>query len=194
MADLVSVKRQWSLTQEAFDLLLSWLDPERERAGEKYEEIRARLIKVFAYRGCHTPEELADETINRVAKKLDAVAGSYEGDPALYFYGVAQMIHLEYLRRKTELPPQIPSPPDDFEDDFEQEHQCLDECLDRLTESNRELILQYYTDESRRKINNRKELARRLGIGPNALRIRAHRVRDGLEKCIDVCMKKDSQG
>jgi DNA-directed RNA polymerase specialized sigma24 family protein len=187
MADLVSVKRQWSLTQEAFDLLLSWLDPERERAGEKYEEIRARLIKVFSYRGCHTPEELADETINRVARKVDAVAESYDGDPALYFYGVAQMIHLEYSRRKPEVPPQVLS----LADDTEHEHQCLDECLDRLTEANRELILQYYTDESRRKINNRKELARRLGIGPNALRIRAHRVRDGLEKCIDTCMKKD---
>ena len=74
MADLVSVKKQWSLTKEAFDSLLSWLDPDREWAGEKYEVIRARLIKVFAYRGCHTPEELADETINRVAKKIDEVS------------------------------------------------------------------------------------------------------------------------
>ena len=188
MGDSVSVKKQWTLTQEAFDSLLSWLDPEREPAGEKYEEIRARLIKVFAYRGCHTPEELADETINRVAKKIDSVAESYDGDPALFFYGVAQMIHLEYLRRTTVLPPPVASPPEDVE----KEHQCLDECLDRLTAGNRELILQYYTDESRTKINNRKQLAQRLGIGPNALRIRAHRVRDSLERCIDVCLKKEN--
>jgi hypothetical protein len=125
MADLVSVKKQWTLTQVAFDSLLAWLDPERERAGEKYEVIRARLIKVFAYRGCHTPEELADETINRVTRKIDTVAESYDGDPALYFYGVAQMIHLEYLRRKTEPQP----PPASHPEDSEQEYQCLDECL-----------------------------------------------------------------
>ena len=187
MADLVSVKKQWSLTKEAFDSLLSWLDPDREWAGEKYEVIRARLIKVFAYRGCHTPEELADETINRVAKKIDEVAESYDGEPALYFYGVAQMIHLEYLRRKTE--PALPAV--NLPEDSEQEHQCLDECLDRLTGPNRELILQYYTDESRARINNRKQLASRLGIGLNALRIRAHRVRDSLENCMELCMKEE---
>ena len=188
MADLVSVKKQWSLTQEAFDSLLAWLDPERERAGEKYEVIRARLIKVFAYRGCHTPEELADETINRVTKKIESVAESYDGDPALYFYGVAQMIHLEYLRRRAE-----PAPPAaDQSEDAEQEYQCLDECLDRLTAPNRELILQYYTDESRARINNRKQLASRLGIGLNALRIRAHRVRDSLESCMEICMKEEN--
>ena len=188
MADSVSVKKQWTLNQEAFDSLLAWLGPERERAGEKYEEIRARLIKVFAYRGCHTPEELADETINRVARKIDSVAESYDGDPALYFYGVAQMIHLEYLRRKPDPPLPAANPPADFE----REYQCLDECLDRLTAANRELILQYYTDESRTRINNRKLLARELDIGPNALRIRAHRVRDSLESCMEICMQNEN--
>ena len=100
------------------------------------------------------------------------------------------MIHLEYLRRKTEPQPPAAS----HAEDSEQEYQCLDECLDRLTSTNRELILQYYTDESRARINNRKQLASRLGIGLNALRIRAHRLRDGLESCMEVCMEKENVG
>jgi len=39
------MKKEWVLTQEAFDRLLGWLDPDRESAGEKYEAIRLRLIK-----------------------------------------------------------------------------------------------------------------------------------------------------
>ena len=49
-------------------MLLEWLDPNLDLAGEKYEEIRRGLIKIFGYRGCSDAEGLADETINRVAR------------------------------------------------------------------------------------------------------------------------------
>ncbi len=62
--------KEWTLTQAALDSLLAWLDPDRDRAGAKYEAIRTRLIKVFVCRGCPEAEDLADETINRVASKL----------------------------------------------------------------------------------------------------------------------------
>ena len=62
--------KDWSLSQEDFDALLAWLDPEREQAGLKYEQIRGSLIKIFTGRGCTDPEELADETINRVTAKI----------------------------------------------------------------------------------------------------------------------------
>jgi hypothetical protein len=69
-------KGNWTLTQEGFDGLLTWLSPDREQAGRKYEEIRLRLIKIYTRRGCTTPEELADEVFNRVTKKLPEIAGS----------------------------------------------------------------------------------------------------------------------
>ena len=98
------MNKEWVLTQESFDALLAWLDPNRELAGRKYEDIRTRLIKIFSCRGCYEPEDLADETINRVTKKLKDIESSFVGERARYFYGVANKVHMEYLRRK-------PAPP-----------------------------------------------------------------------------------
>jgi len=79
--------------------MLDWLDTDRERAGSKYEAIRLRLIKIFTCRGCQAAEELADETINRVIARIVEIANGYQGDPALYFYGVAQKVFLEDARK-----------------------------------------------------------------------------------------------
>src|SRR6202008_1561467 len=103
------MNKNWSLSQEAFDALLDWLDSDRELAGIKYEQIRSRLIKFFTGRGCIDPEELADETINRVTSKLSEIRKEFTGDPALYFYGVAKLVYMEYLRRKTPQPQAAPA-------------------------------------------------------------------------------------
>ena len=34
------MNKDWELSQEDFDALLDWLDPDREQAGIKYEQIR----------------------------------------------------------------------------------------------------------------------------------------------------------
>ncbi|MGH9969809.1 MAG: RNA polymerase sigma factor [Pyrinomonadaceae bacterium] len=179
--------REWDLTQEAFDRLLRWLDADRESAGKKYEAIRLRLMKIFTCRGCREAEDLADETINRVAKRLQELLERYTGDPAPYFYGVANKVHLEYLRRKPA--PEIPPVPDS-DDEIEREYACLESCMERLSVSNRQLVLEYYQDERRAKIDHRKQLAEALGIAVNALRIRAHRVRVQLQQCMQVCLER----
>jgi DNA-directed RNA polymerase specialized sigma24 family protein len=176
--------RTWSLTQEAFDGLLAWLDADREQAGRKYEAVRRRLIQIFTCRGCRDAEDLADETINRVTLKVPEVAPGYTGDPALYFYGVAQKVHLESLRRKPHVPPNPSAPPD-----LELEYECLERCMERLPPSQRELVLEYYREDRRAKIDFRKELARRLGVELNALRIRAHRIRTTLRECVRECVE-----
>ena len=122
-------KKEWNLTQETFAKFLNWLNPDPDQAGEKYEEIRRRLIKIFACRGCDCPEDLADETINRVIRKVPEIAESYEGDPALYFYGVARYVHHEYLREK---PHSQPSPPADKPSGTEEEYECLEQCMGSL--------------------------------------------------------------
>src|SRR5689334_18556794 len=63
------MNKDWVLSQEAFDALLDWLDSDREQAGIKYEDIRGRLVMMFAARGCVDAEDLADETINRVTQR-----------------------------------------------------------------------------------------------------------------------------
>ncbi len=180
------MRKGWSLTQESFEHLLAWLGPEREEAGRRYEEVRRSLIKIFVSRGCREPEDLADETINRVVSKLSDIEGTYTGDRALYFYGVAKKLHLEYMKRR---PAPTPPPRIEFEEEAdEQGHACLQDCLGRLTPDNRNLILQYYQEEKGAKIDNRKLLAGRLGIALNALRIRAHRIRSSLQSCVEECL------
>jgi len=188
------MKREWVLTQETFDALLAWLDPDREVAGKKYETIRLRLIKVFTCRGCSDAEDLADETINRVVARV-ADLGDYHGDPTPYFYGVSQKIQLEYLRkskgRQAEGPAEeVAVVPAVFGDDDEPEYNCLERCLERLSVTSRKLVLEYYQQERQAKIDHRKRLADELGIAVNALRIRAYRIRRTLEECVHACIEQ----
>jgi DNA-directed RNA polymerase specialized sigma24 family protein len=182
-------KKEWALTEEAFSKFLNWLDSDKEKAGEKYEEIRHKLIKLFTCRGCACPEDLSDETINRVIRRVQEIGESYEGDPSLYFYGVARNVHLEYLRKRPGVHP-IPSPEDPLR--TEAEYVCLEKCLESLPERSRNLVLQYYREEKRAKIDLRKQLAIQLGIPFNALVIRAFRIRKNLERCVFQCLQENA--
>lgn len=175
-------------TQGSFNLLLAWLDPDREKAGEKYEKIRIRLIKIFTCRGCVDAEDLADKAIGRVESRVNEILLTYQGDPALYFYGVANKVHLEYLRQ----PHAQPLPTSlavETPENRESELECLDRCVSELSHANRDLALRYYAEEKRAKIEGRKRLADELGIALNALRIRAHRVRAALQQCVRLCLE-----
>jgi DNA-directed RNA polymerase specialized sigma24 family protein len=66
--------------------------------------------------------------------------------------------------------------------------------MNQLTPESRELVLEYYPEEKQAKIDRRKELADRLGIAVNALRIRAHRVRASLQECLFACIKQIAAG
>lgn len=181
-----------SVSREAFDQMLAWLDSDRERAGRKYEEIRCGLIKIFVCQGCSDPEGLADETIDRVIHKIPEIVPNYAGNPALYFSGVARYILLEYKNRIAQLRLLPAAPPKQIgeDEDIEREYECLDRCIERLTPANRELIMEYYREEKRAMIENRKRLAESMGVTLNALRVRADRVRNSLEKCVANCLKQ----
>src|SRR5438552_16278422 len=169
------MKRGWVLSQEDFDRLLHWLDANLEAAGREYETIRERLIKIFARRGCAAAEDLADETINRVTAKLETIIDDYEGSPRFYFYRVAQLVHMEYLKRPK--PPQVNWDLPAFSEEKEREYECLDDCLERLSSDERDFVLQYYQKDKRAKTDALQRLAEQLGIAINALRFCAHRFR-----------------
>src|SRR5215212_3940059 len=141
--------------EDNFDALLTWLDPDREKAGRKYEDIRHSLIVIFEWRGCYDAEDLADETITRVLNKVPDVANGYVGDPALYFYAVAKRLAYEVSRRhqvrtEVENPETLPDPQvndDDERNNREPEFECLDQCLAQLSPADRELILLYYQQD-----------------------------------------------
>jgi DNA-directed RNA polymerase specialized sigma24 family protein len=193
-------RREKDLTPENFGRLLDWLDRDRERAGQRYEQIRLRLIKIFECRGCTAAEELADETINRVAEKTQQIAESYVGDPASYFCGVAHKVYLEHARKitphLTALPTDVAEKKEPLQEEAEFQYRCMEQCMESISIRNRELILAYYgtANDPQSKIAGRKELSQRLGIGANALWIRTHRIREGLKKCVAMCLERKQAG
>ena len=182
------MKKEWVLTRESFEALLAWLDDDPDAAARKYEQIRTRLIKIFVCRGCSEPEDLADETIDRVARRLRDIESTFAGEPARYFYGVANKIHLEYLRRKPPPPLPPPAPPDEDEDQDERQYECLDRCLGKLTTNNRQMFVEYYREQGQAKIDQRKRLAEQFGYAMNALRIKVCRIRATLFECVQKCV------
>ena len=180
------MNKNWVMSQESFEALLDWLDPNREQAALKYEQIRAGLINYFTFRAPCDATDLADETINRVSSRLDHIKVQVNGERSRYFFGVARKVQLEYLRRKT---PQAPDEPPVDSERLEIEFRCLEECISKLSAENRELVLRYYQADGRQKIEERKQLADELGIAPNALRIRAYRIRAALQKCLEKCVE-----
>jgi len=173
------------LCQEDFDRLLLWLDPDPERAGVIYEKIRWRLIAILASRGCPLAEELADETIDRVARRVADIQARYVGDRAIYFLGVMNNVHHEYLKQP--LPRLIEG--GDNSDELERTHLCLDNCLEKLPPHSRQIIERYYAETKRAKIDLRKRIAREFGVSLNTLRLRALRIRAKLQACIKQCME-----
>lgn len=150
------------ISEDEFDKLLGWLDADRDVAGKKYESIRLRLIKIFYARGCHSAEELADETIDRVTEKINTLLESYRGDPALYFYSVAKKILLEFMRKpkNKELSPAL-AHKETGNEGVEIHYECLDKCLQSLMPEQRKFIMDYYQGEKRAKINERKEIEKK---------------------------------
>ena len=184
------MNKNWVMSQESLEGLLAWLGPDRDQAGVQYEKIRVGLINYFTFRAPCDAEDLADETINRVISRLPEIRHQVNGERTRYFYGVARKVQLEYLRRKTPQPP--PEPLVDSER-VEVEYQCLEQCMSKLSDENRELVLRYYQAEGRQKIEDRKLLAQELGIAPNALRIRAYRIRAALQKCLEKCVEESER-
>jgi DNA-directed RNA polymerase specialized sigma24 family protein len=177
------------LTSESLQRLLEILDPEREIAARRYQQLRRRLIRLFEWRGARFPDDLADETISRVARRLDDGVEIRSEDPFRYFCGVAHLVFKEVLRerkrdRVLQDPASWPPTPADEPESDDERMVALQECLGRLGDDQRALILEYHEGEKRERIENRRALADRLGIELNALRIRVHRTRLKLERCV----------
>jgi len=187
-------RERWSLTQQAFDGLLACLGPDRDVAGSKYLEIRRNLVRLFEWRGCSTPDEYADETINRCARKI--ADGEEIQDTASYCIGIARMLLREMSRARAQAArplDSVPEPkvmPNEPGDHLERRAECLRGCLSHLTGGNRELILNYYQGDKGEKIRNRQSLMQRFGIPAGALRMRALRVRETLHMCTENCLRR----
>ena len=179
---------------ERFDDLLAWLNPDRELASSIYLNLRHSLLRIFAWNRCSDPEGMTDETFDRVARQAHTLRDTYEGNPRLFFYGVANNLIKEYRKKiKTYVslegvePAQNPS--QEFEEEtLERRKECLSKCLEKLPKEKRDLVLTYYAKEKQAKIIHRAEMARKLGVSIETLRVRMLRIRGGLEDCIELCL------
>lgn len=184
--------RPEGLTPEGLDALLAFLDADRDKAGELYESIRRRLVRLFEWRGLAFPEDLADETINRVARRIAEGIEVRSENPYGYFCGVAHLVSKEVMRRAARERIALdqgdwpaPAPEDDAEADVRLD--CLRRCLGSLTAEQRLLVLRYHQEQDH--IRSRQTLSQELGIPMNALRIRVHRLRRKLEDCVQECLR-----
>jgi DNA-directed RNA polymerase specialized sigma24 family protein len=116
----------------------------------------------FARKNCTRPDDLADETLTRVARRLEEEGGITDSPPARYCYIVARFVFLEYHRsaelrevsltdimvsKQAESNLITASVPDVASVAQERRLNCLDRCLGALNEEQRALLLDYCKDE-----------------------------------------------
>lgn len=191
-----SRRPKWELTEQALGKFLAALDPDSDRAGEKYEMIRKALISFFDWQGGLSPEDLCDETLNRVVKKL--AEGEAVQNISAYCRGVARMVLLEYRKgtaaRRADVEELASLPAPAPVESHDEPRDWLENCLRELPPESRQLVLQYYKEDKQQKIDARAALAAQLGIPLNALRSRVQRLRDRLEQCVRRAMQKKLLG
>ena len=156
--------------------------------------------------GPFRPESYVRQTIDRVARKIGEGAEVQARDPYLYFHGVALNVLREHWKKTQrhgvksldELPvsdsPAI-DPVMERDQHAERENhevrlECLEDCVGALPRPHLEIVTEYHKETGGTKIAQRNELAKRLGIPINALRIRAFRIRGELEDCVGRCVKR----
>jgi DNA-directed RNA polymerase specialized sigma24 family protein len=182
--------KKWDLSEDAFSRLLARLNADRAQAGEEYEKLRARLIYFFERKGCRIPTELGDETINRVARKIEE--GHEIKDLSKFSFGVARLVLLEHWddpkRGWEELDERLSSSRfagRETEREFaELKLECMKKCLQTLSPAERELIIKNCTTNKKGKT----EIAVALGLTINALRLRVFRIRSRLHECYEKCV------
>jgi RNA polymerase sigma factor (sigma-70 family) len=201
-----------SLGPESWDALFDFLDPGRRAAGpdrdreaeHRCAEILRKLACFFASRRCANPEDLALETILRVASKCRDIDVSSYADRVGYFYGVARNVIHEVQRsgqRESRAYksfaqefPGIALPDPDAWTRAETARSCLERCLDTLPAQAKQLILRYHSNEGAAKVTAHRALAEEIGKSVNALRIEAHRIRRTLQQCVFSCLRAAVDG
>jgi DNA-directed RNA polymerase specialized sigma24 family protein len=181
----------WQLSRLGFDRFLRALDADETVAAERYEHLRARLVRFFEWRGAPGPESQADETLNRVTRKLEQ--GEDIKDAGAYCYGIARLVLLEALKRRAKEEAAAREyhrlAPAGIDDELDLRVRCLRRCLDALPPAQRDLVRAYYRGSGGERIDARRRLADTLGIGLNALRIRAFRLSEKLQQCVTGCVQ-----
>jgi len=185
----------WTLTPKSFELLLKELHDNPDEAARRYVLVYGKLMRYFDWRGCKMPDSDADETMTRIARRIEqgAKITNFHG----FMFGVAKMVAKEALRDQEKQQKTLI-----FLSKAEADHGCmypeylferLEAGLLKLPPDGRRLLISYYATTDDNNIKLRRELAQREGISLNALRVRVHRLRDLLRAYIEADLDDDRQ-
>ncbi|MGH9458822.1 MAG: hypothetical protein ACRD2J_14410 [Thermoanaerobaculia bacterium] len=179
---------RWSLDAPAFERLLGTLSPDRDRAAVEYTRLHDRVVGLLRWWGSSRATELADETLDRLARKLAQGTEIQPGSLGAYARAVARRVFYE----SREEPPSAPLPAEvllapSTDDERESAMRCFDGCLESFAPDDRTQLLRYY-DHGGGKIDARRRLGAELRLSPGALRIRMHRLRERLGACVTACL------
>jgi len=188
------MRKKTPISQEDFDSLLGWFSPDADEAGEKYEEIRAGLIKYFSFRGCPESESLADETLNRVAAKLDGFTFDGNFKPITYFYSFAAKIYLEDYNQRKRIAAKTVEIGAQYRKKVYLEKKsnpaadCLEKCLAKRPAEEKEILLKYYSFDKSEKAESRKKMAQAENIKVELLHTKISRLRKIVRECVKKCL------
>ncbi|MBI1745933.1 MAG: hypothetical protein HYR55_05005 [Acidobacteria bacterium] len=187
-------KKDYTLTQEAFDALLQALDADPARAAESYEVLRQGLIRNLRRWSCQWPESIADKAIDRGAQKI--IQGEKINNIPAFFRRVAYLVWLDVARESKEQPligdeSQFPDPPAEDHTERERRIACMEHCLWELRPESRALVIEYYQGQGRTQAEARKIMAARLKTTLCNLTLRVHRIRVNLEECVTKCLERE---
>lgn len=184
-------KKAWTLTEEAWGMLIAFLAPDPDRAAELYLVMHAKLVTYFEHRNSPDPVQHADEVFDRVSRKI--AEGAEISNPMGYCYGVARMLQKELYKeaeRNREAADGFYSEDRSSGEGDEEEDitaTCLHKCLGQMPEDERQRLLEYYEGSARARIERRKKMAKLLNATLNSLRIDVYRSRMKLQQCTNKC-------
>lgn len=190
---------RWQLDRASLKALLDAFGPDTEQAAKKYFALQERLRRFFEWKSAEHVDELADETLDRLARRLKGstarTADAIVRNPEEFASGIARLVLYEQWRKRSRRERSI--------EELKREQECrqdarsseearrveemsaaLDECMAKLTREQEELIRRYYSVEGRTQIDSRKRLAEELGVSMSGLRNRALRIRAELEDSV----------
>jgi len=190
------MRKKNDITQEDFSSLLTWLSSDAHEVGKKYEQIRTGLINFFHYRGCLDSENLADETINRVAARLPTVEVDQKFKVANYFYSFASKIYLEDFKKRKRLVSGYDDleflPADGQAPDKESNPRivCMESCLEKHPPPEKMLLLKYYGYDKTDRAEDRRKLADEEKITIHLLQTKVSRLKKILRACLKECLNE----
>jgi hypothetical protein len=178
-----------------FASLLTFLCPEDpDEANRRYMRLHQKLAGYFRLRGMLDPSNDADDALDRAGKNI--VKGVSIPDIDRFCIGIARNIVLERLRQRRREESAFlqflnHSQDNSTEAMVDRITNLMKPCFEKLDADDQDLLKSYcWVPAGVDRAEHRRQLAERLQLKIEALRIRVTRLRRGLENCVKALSKK----